>query len=83
MVFSTVLSQQECEAKLAILTESEGFDDTEALLEAAALDSISPGICTMPNCDYTTDVEPDARGNSCEACGTRTVQSALVLAGII
>lgn len=78
-----VLSQQECDDKLAILTESEGYDDPLALLEAAAFDSVSAGICTMPNCDYTTDVEPDARGNPCEVCGTRTVQSALVLAGII
>jgi hypothetical protein len=49
----------------------------------AAYDSVVPGICTRSDCSYTCDAEPDARKNYCEACGGQTVQSCLVLAGII
>ena len=47
------LTRQERQAKLAALVEAEGFDDTEALLEAVAHDSVCPGICIRPGCDYT------------------------------
>jgi hypothetical protein len=36
-----------------------------------------------PDCDYTTEVEPDQREGWCEECGTGTVRSGIVLAGII
>jgi hypothetical protein len=36
-----------------------------------------------PGCTYSTEYEPDQQKGWCEECGTRTVRSALVLAGII
>lgn len=68
--------------KLQDLADSCGMTVDE-LLESAALDEIVPGICTTPLCDYSTDVEPDQRTGWCESCGTNTVKSCLVLAGLI
>lgn len=76
-----VLSEEQRQAKLKTLAESEGFDDIQGLLEAAACDSVSPGICI--NCDYTCEVEPHQDKGYCEACSGPSVQSALVLAGLI
>lgn len=75
------LSTVERRLKLEKLAETEGFATVEHLLEAAVLDSVSPGICA--NCDYTTEVEPDQREGYCESCGAGTVQSALILAGLV
>lgn len=68
--------------KLETLANDYGMDELE-MLGQATFDSISPGICTNKDCNYTTDVEPDCRGGWCENCETNTVASALVLAGII
>lgn len=75
------LSNAERQARLEKLAETEGFATVEHLLEAAVLDSVCPGICAI--CDYTTEVEPDQREGYCESCGAGTVQSALVLAGLV
>lgn len=77
------LNKELVERKLKELIESEGFDTLEDMLEACIADSVSPAICTVPDCDYTAEMEPDQRAGYCEACGQNTVQSALVLAGII
>jgi hypothetical protein len=69
--------------KLEMLTASEGYDDVLELLAAATLDSVCPGICMNPGCDYTTEVEPDQDRGYCESCCTQTVKSALMLAGLI
>lgn len=69
--------------KLQKLAEIEGYDDYQDLLEDNVIDSVCPGICTNPGCDYTTEVEPDCRDGWCESCETQTVQSAMVLAEII
>ena len=55
----------------------------EELLRQANFDSVSPGICVNQGCDYTADVEPDQDKGYCEVCETNTVQSALILAGLI
>jgi ssDNA-binding Zn-finger/Zn-ribbon topoisomerase 1 len=68
--------------KLERLADEEGLDVDE-MLEKATFDSIAPGICTNPDCNYTTTVEPDQTEGWCEDCQTNTVQSCLVLAGII
>jgi hypothetical protein len=70
-------------SKLERLLQIEGYDTVEQLAEAVVLDSASPGICVNNGCDYTTEVEPDRDRGWCEACGTGTVKSALVLAGLI
>lgn len=66
--------------KLKDLAEANGTTVDE-MLEEAAYDSVAPGICTNPLCDYTSDVEPDQDCGWCENCGTNTVKSCLVLAG--
>jgi hypothetical protein len=43
----------------------------------------NPGICMNPGCLYTAEVEPDQRQGWCEVCGTTTVRSGIVLAGLI
>ena len=54
-----------------------------AFVEEYALDDVVPGICMNPDCDYTTEVEPDQREGWCEECETRSVRSGIVLAGLI
>jgi len=77
------LSHQERWAKLETLAEGEGFDEVGHLLEAYITDSIAPGICRRPDCDYTAFVEPDQRQGWCEACNAPTVISGLILAELI
>lgn len=69
--------------KLDLLISDEGFDTLDEFLEAWALDSVCIGICMNPGCDYTAEVEPDQEKGWCELCETNTVQSGLVLAGVI
>ena len=68
-------------AKLQALAEIWGMD-VEDMLQEATYDSVAPGICSAPGCDYTTEVEPDSRTGWCEECKERTVKSCLVLAGV-
>lgn len=68
--------------KLDKLAEIEGMS-VEEMLEEATFDSVAKGICVNPECDYTTQVEPDCREGFCENCRTQTVKSCLVLAGMI
>ena len=77
------LSSHVRQEKLAKLLEAEGFDTLEDLAEAVVSDSVSPAICTEPDCDYTSEMEPDQDAGYCESCGKNTVVSALVLAGLI
>lgn len=62
------------------LAKSEGMDELE-MLEKASFDGIAPGICT--ECGYICTVEPDSTQGYCEGCGKQTVQSCLILAGLI
>lgn len=70
-------------SKLENLAQNEGFSTPEQFLQEYAFDSVCPGICINPGCDYTTEVEPDNGKGWCELCGTQTVKSGMVLAGII
>jgi hypothetical protein len=69
--------------KLEELVEIEGYETFDELLEATFSDSVSPGICTNDGCDFTVEVEPDQDRGWCESCGTNTVKSALILAGLV
>jgi hypothetical protein len=69
--------------KVNTVMEIEGFDDLDAFLEHCTFDSVVPGICINPGCDYSTSVEPDCRSGYCEECSTQTVQSPLVLLRMI
>jgi hypothetical protein len=75
------LSKELRKAKLNQILESEGYENLDALLEASITDSVCPAACV--NCSYTTEMEPDQNRGYCENCGTNTVVSALVLAGLI
>lgn len=72
-------------SKLNILADSEGIDlDNQESLGEILMDSVQPGICMNPGCDYTTDsVEPDQNRGYCEICNTQTVKSISMLMGII
>lgn len=69
--------------KLQKLAEIEGFNDPQDLLEAYIIDSVCPGICSNPDCDYSCEVEPDQDSGWCENCNEGTVTSAMRLAGVI
>jgi hypothetical protein len=69
--------------KLMKLSEIEGFESLDDLLQAAATDSVCPAIFMTEGCDYTAEMEPDQDRGFCEECGGNTVVSALVLAGLI
>jgi len=69
-------------SKLDLLAREWGMKTSE-FVEEYALDDVVPGICMNPDCDYTTEVEPDQRQGWCEVCGTTSVRSGIVLAGII
>ena len=72
--------------KLATLAQIEGFESLDDLLQAAALDSVSPAICVNPDnpqCNYTCEMEPDQDRGWCEECSSNTMRSALILAGVI
>jgi len=77
------LTEAEKAAKLETLAEINGFEDAQEMLEAFACDSICPAICTMPDCDATFDWEPDCEAGLCEECDCDSVDSAMILAGII
>lgn len=69
-------------SKLEQLADAYGYDDMDDFLAVYVFDSVVPGICTNPDCDFTAEYEPDQREGWCEECSTHTVQSALVLAGL-
>ena len=69
--------------KLEKLAKIEGFEDSTEMMNEFMFDSVAPGICTNPDCDYTATVEPDQDGAYCEECKTNTVKSCFVLAGVI
>jgi hypothetical protein len=69
-------------SKLECLANCWGLSVTE-LIEEYGLDDVVPGICMNPGCEYTTEVEPDQREGWCGVCGTTSVRSGIVLAGLI
>ena len=80
------MSPEMRQAKLAKLCEIEGFPDENELFAAAITDSVCPAICCNPqnpDCDYTTEMEPDQDRGWCEECQAGTMVSALILGGIV
>lgn len=69
-------------SKLDQLAEIEGVGIVE-LIEEGTMDGVCRGICTNKGCEFTAQVEPDQSKGYCEECGTQTVASALILAGMI
>jgi hypothetical protein len=71
------------QAKLQKLVTIEGFKDDTSLFEAVVFDTVCPAICINDGCDYSAEMEPDQDRGWCEVCGTNSMKSALVLAGLI
>jgi hypothetical protein len=78
-----VLSSAERKAKLAKLLEIEGYENIVQLGEAVFSDAVSPAICANEGCSYTCEMEPDQDQGWCDECGTNSMVSAMVLAGLI
>ena len=70
-------------SKLEKLALDEGYTTVMQFLQAYEIESVVPGICVRPGCDYTVDVEPDQDRGWCEECEKGTVKSGFILAGII
>lgn len=62
------------------LAKDWGYTDPLDMIEDYIYDGVNPGICP---CGYSTEVEPDQERGWCECCGTNTVKSASILAGVI
>ena len=69
--------------KLAKLIEIEGYDNFEEMAQAILSDTVSPAICMNEDCNFTCEMEPDQDAGYCEECRTNSMQSALILAGLI
>jgi hypothetical protein len=68
--------------KLELLVEAEGYASVDDSRNAAA-PTCSLGICTNVACFNAREMEPDQERGWCEECGTNSMKSALVLAGLI
>jgi hypothetical protein len=77
------LSRRVRATKLLKLAELLGFKTIDEMFDAAVTDTACPGICVNPWCEYIATVAPDERAGYCQRDGTNTVQSALVLAGLM
>jgi len=62
------------------LAESEGLDEFK-MHEKAMFNGVAPGICL--ECGHIDTTEPDQTEGYCEGCGKQTIQSCLILAGLI
>jgi len=69
--------------KFKKLVELEGYDEDVELIADAVAESVCPAICMNDSCDHTAPIEPDQDRGWCENCGTNSMKSALVLAGMI
>jgi len=69
-------------SKINQLINSWGMSLDDILMEGT-FSGTCAAICVNPECDYTTDMEPDQDAGWCEICHTNTVQSALILMGMI
>ena len=72
-------------SKAEQLAQDWGYESLDDALDDPDLmfDSISPGICMNPKCEYSTEVEPDCTSGYCEECGTQSVKSLHILMGVI
>ena len=77
------VSKQLRKEKIALLVEQWGYDDVDELIEAVHIDSVVPAICMNPDCDYSTEYEPDCTAGWCECCNEGSCVSILILVGII
>ena len=69
--------------KLQLIAEEEGFENYDDLLQEYHQDNTVPGICMNEGCTFIAYYEPDQDKGHCDICGTKTVQSCLILGGIM
>jgi hypothetical protein len=69
--------------KLTRLAQLEGFRTKEALFHIYIREIIVPGICSRSDCEGVAEVARDERAGVCPTCGHNTLQSCLVIAGLI
>ena len=65
--------------KLETLARIEGYDSPEDLVGEYIIESVVPGICMNPDCDYSECVEPDQRKGWCAECSDNTLCSCIEL----
>jgi hypothetical protein len=78
-----LLTAEQRRAKLRTLMKHEGYASVVELMKAIVTDTVSPAICCNEDCNYTAEMEPDQEGGWCDECRANTMQSALILAGLI
>ncbi len=69
--------------KLDDLVEAYGFDTDIEMAEEYVHEGCVPCICMNEGCNSIEEFEPDCRDGYCDFCGANTMQSLLVLMGVI
>ena len=77
------MSNKKIYDKLQTLVENEGYESSEDMINASMFSGVVPGICMNDGCDATYNYEPDQNKGWCEECNTNSVQSCLVIIGVI
>lgn len=77
------MNSLEKDRKIAALMDHLNVPKREELIRRAILCEPSPGICIMTGCETVQPVRRDEAGAICEHCKTDTVQSVLVIAGLV
>jgi len=60
-----------------------GYSDAMEMLVEVGDDSVVPGLCRWANCDGMDEVECDCTDGVCPSCGEGSIQSCLIMAGMI
>ena len=77
------LTAEQKRATLRTLAKRNGYPSVIELLKVAAVDNICPAICINEDCDYSSDLESDQEKGWCDECQANTMQSFLIIAGLI
>lgn len=64
-----------------VLLDNLGLSSEEDYLRHYGMDNSVPGICL--ECHEVESVEPDCQDGSCSFCGKDSIQSGLILLGLI
>lgn len=71
------------QTKLDLLIEAFGYESPPEMLEHMLFASRVPSICMNPDCEYSTEYEPDQDAGWCDFCEEGSVKSCLILAELI
>lgn len=67
---------------IKVLTEDTGMTEDE-LLKEATFDAVAWSVCMNDGCNFTNQYEPDCDGGWCDECEEGSVQSILIILGVI